>query len=50
MSDTSKTLLPEGLRDLLPPEAAVEAEVIHTLTQSFGQLSLSSCKVLSKCC
>ena len=36
MSDTSKTLLPEGLRDLLPPEAAVEAEVIHTLTQSFG--------------
>jgi ATP phosphoribosyltransferase regulatory subunit len=36
MSDTSKTLLPEGLRDLLPPDAAFEAEAVYRLTRSFG--------------
>ena len=36
MSDTPKTLLPEGLRDLLPPDAAFEADVVHRLGQSFS--------------
>ena len=36
MSDTPKTLLPEGLHDLLPPDAAFEAEVVYRLAQSFG--------------
>lgn len=31
-----KTLLPEGLRDLLPPEAMLEADVVHRLASSFG--------------
>src|SRR5689334_11082626 len=37
MSDTPKTLLPEGLRDLLPPEATLEADVMHRLAQSFSR-------------
>jgi ATP phosphoribosyltransferase regulatory subunit len=37
MSDTPKTLLPEGLRDLLPPEATLEADVVHRLAQSFSR-------------
>lgn len=36
MSDTPKTLLPEGLHDLLPPDAAFEAETVYRLAQSFG--------------
>jgi ATP phosphoribosyltransferase regulatory subunit len=38
MADTlHKALLPQGLRDLLPPEAAWEAEVVGRLTAVLGQ-------------
>src|SRR5580693_2690768 len=38
MADTlHKALLPQGLRDLLPPEAAWEAEVVQRLTAVLGQ-------------
>lgn len=37
MSDTtSKTLLPEGLRDVLPPDAGFEADVVDRLKKSFA--------------
>src|SRR4051812_27520640 len=37
MSDTtSRTLLPEGLRDVLPPDAGFEAEVVDRLKKSFA--------------
>jgi ATP phosphoribosyltransferase regulatory subunit len=36
MSDTPKTLLPEGLRDLLPIDAALEDDVVHRLGRSFS--------------
>jgi len=37
MSDTtSRTLLPEGLRDVLPPDAGFESEVINRLKTSFA--------------
>ncbi len=36
MTETaSPTLLPEGLRDILPPDAAVEAALVEQLTASF---------------
>ena len=36
MSDTaSQTLLPEGLRDVLSPDAAREAAVVETLSSCF---------------
>jgi ATP phosphoribosyltransferase regulatory subunit len=36
MSESStKTLLPEGLRDVLPPDAAFENEVVEKLTRTF---------------
>lgn len=36
MSESStKTLLPEGLRDVLPPDAAFENEVVERLTRTF---------------
>ena len=31
----SPTLLPEGLRDTLPPDATVEAALVHSLTALF---------------
>ena len=37
MSETaSPTLLPEGLRDVLPPDAAAEADLVQRLTTSFN--------------
>jgi ATP phosphoribosyltransferase regulatory subunit len=37
MSDSpAKTLLPEGLRDVLPPDAAFEGEAVNRLTRSFA--------------
>jgi len=37
MSDTtSRTLLPEGLRDVLPPDAGFESEVVDRLKKSFA--------------
>ncbi len=37
MSDTtSRTLLPEGLRDMLPPDAGFESDVVDRLKKSFG--------------
>ena len=37
MSETaSPTLLPEGLRDVLPPDAAAEARLVERLTASFN--------------
>ncbi len=37
MSENStKTLLPEGLRDVLPPDAAFENEVVERLTRTFA--------------
>ena len=37
MSDTtSKTLLPEGLRDVLPPDAGFEADVVDRLKKGFA--------------
>lgn len=37
MSDSStKTLLPEGLRDVLPPDAAFENEVVEKLARTFA--------------
>ncbi|NCC21522.1 MAG: ATP phosphoribosyltransferase regulatory subunit [Alphaproteobacteria bacterium] len=35
MQDNSSALLPSGLVDLLPPEAAAEAEAIHSLVGTF---------------
>ena len=32
-----KALLPAGLRDILPPEAAFEAEICETLAAGFGE-------------
>ncbi|MSO98846.1 MAG: ATP phosphoribosyltransferase regulatory subunit [Rhodospirillaceae bacterium] len=34
--NSSKTLLPEGLRDVLPPDAAFENEVVERLTRTFA--------------
>ena len=37
MSETHPALLPNGLKDLLPPEAEAEARIINQLMQSFAQ-------------
>jgi ATP phosphoribosyltransferase regulatory subunit len=45
MSDTtSKTLLPEGLRDVLPPDAGFEADVVDRLKKSFAANGYSLAK------
>ena len=36
MSETSRTLLPEGLRDVLPPEAGFESDVVDRLKKGFA--------------
>lgn len=39
MTDSSLALLPNGLMDLLPPDAEKEAQAIHTLMTLFGKLN-----------
>ena len=36
MIETTPTLLPNGLKDLLPPEAEEEARIVNILMQSFA--------------
>ena len=36
MSETSRTLLPEGLRDVLPPDAGFESDVVDRLKRQFA--------------
>ncbi len=36
MSETSRTLLPEGLRDVLPPDAGFESDVVERLKRQFA--------------
>lgn len=44
MSETHPALLPNGLKDLLPPEAEQEASVINQLMQSFAKFGYRQVK------